>query len=57
MLMAVTTFAMLFATNDIVSLVCSFLTGFIFATWFAFIFSVPKEGRIPVPPVEVRSVS
>lgn len=44
MLMAVTTFAMLFATNDIVILVCSFLTGFIFATWFAFIFSVPKEG-------------
>lgn len=42
--MAVTTFAMLFATNDIVILVCSFLTGGIFATWFAFIFSIPKEG-------------
>ncbi|HDG1693608.1 TPA: MFS transporter [Kluyvera ascorbata] len=43
-IMAVTTFAMLFATNDIVILVCSFLTGGIFATWFAFIFSIPKEG-------------
>ena len=32
------------ATNDIVILVCSFLTGGIFATWFAFIFSIPKEG-------------
>lgn len=42
--MAATTFAMLFATNDIVILVCSFLTGGIFATWFAFIFSIPKEG-------------
>ncbi|EBN4581229.1 hypothetical protein DSP73_21255 [Salmonella enterica] len=42
--MAITTFAMLFATNDIVILVCSFLTGGIFATWFAFIFSIPKEG-------------
>lgn len=42
--MAVTTFAMLFATNDMVILVCSFLTGGIFATWFAFIFSIPKEG-------------
>lgn len=41
--MAVTTFAMLFATNDTVILVCSFLTGGIFATWFAFIFSIPKE--------------
>ena len=41
--MAITTFAMLFATNDIVILVCSFLTGSIFATWFAFIFSIPKE--------------
>lgn len=44
--MAITTFAMLFATNDIVILVCSFLTGGIFATWFAFIFSIPKEGLI-----------
>lgn len=42
--MAVTTFAMLFATNDMVILACSFLTGGIFATWFAFIFSIPKEG-------------
>lgn len=42
--MAVTTFAMLFATNDMVILVCSFLTGGIFASWFAFIFSIPKEG-------------
>lgn len=42
--MAVTTFAMLFATNDTIILVCSFLTGGIFATWFAFIFSIPKEG-------------
>ncbi|ECA3791096.1 MFS transporter [Salmonella enterica subsp. enterica serovar Java] len=41
--MAVTTFAMLFATNDFVILACSFLTGSIFATWFAFIFSIPKE--------------
>ncbi|ENA5974135.1 MFS transporter [Escherichia albertii] len=41
--MAITTFAMLFATNDIIILVCSFLTGAIFATWFAFIFSIPKE--------------
>lgn len=41
--MALTTFAMLFATNDLVILVCSFLTGLIFATWFAFIFSIPKE--------------
>ncbi|ECI5748679.1 MFS transporter [Salmonella enterica subsp. enterica] len=41
--MAATTFAMLFATNDIVILVCSFLTGGIFATWFTFIFSIPKE--------------
>lgn len=43
-IMAITTFAMLFATNDMVILVCSFLTGFVFATWFAFIFSIPKEG-------------
>ncbi|HFE7524667.1 TPA: nitrate/nitrite transporter [Salmonella enterica subsp. enterica serovar Newport] len=42
--MAVTTFAMLFADSDIVILVCSFLTGGLFATWFAFIFSIPKEG-------------
>ncbi|EDW2055593.1 MFS transporter [Salmonella enterica subsp. enterica] len=42
--MAVTTFAMLFADSDIVILVCSFLTGALFATWFAFIFSIPKEG-------------
>ena len=41
--MAVTTFAMLFATNDFVILTCSFMTGGIFATWFAFIFSIPKE--------------
>ncbi|WP_094751316.1 MFS transporter [Psychromonas sp. CD1] len=41
--MAFTTFIMLFATNDILILLCSFLTGFIFATWFAFIFSIPKE--------------
>ena len=41
--MAVTTFAMLFATNDFVILICSFMTGGIFATWFAFIFSIPKE--------------
>ncbi|WP_329798677.1 MFS transporter, partial [Escherichia coli] len=41
--MAISAFAMLFATNDIVILVCSFLTGAIFATWFAFIFSIPKE--------------
>ncbi|MGF1869918.1 MFS transporter [Photobacterium indicum] len=41
--MALTTFVMLFATNDILILSCSFLTGFIFATWFAFIFSIPKE--------------
>lgn len=41
--MAVTTFAMLFATNDFVILTCSFMTGAIFATWFAFIFSIPKE--------------
>lgn len=47
--MALTTFAMLFATNDMVILVCSFLTGLIFATWFAFIFSIPKE--------ELRSVT
>lgn len=42
-LMAVTAFAMLFATNDKVILLCSFLTGTLFATWFAFIFSIPKE--------------
>lgn len=42
--MVVTTFAMLFADSDIVILVCSFLTGALFATWFAFIFSIPKEG-------------
>ncbi|HDP0317316.1 TPA: MFS transporter [Salmonella enterica subsp. enterica serovar Concord] len=42
--MAVTTFAMLFATSDTVILACSFLTGLVFATWFAFIFSIPKEG-------------
>lgn len=41
--MALTTFAMLFANNDMVILVCSFLTGLVFATWFAFIFSIPKE--------------
>ncbi|RJT23199.1 MFS transporter [Buttiauxella izardii] len=41
--MAITTFIMLFATNDILILTCSFLTGFVFATWFAFIFSIPKE--------------
>lgn len=41
--MAMTTFIMLFATNDILILVCSFLTGFVFANWFAFIFSIPKE--------------
>lgn len=41
--MAITTFVMLFATNDIVILLCSFLTGSVFATWFAFIFSIPKE--------------
>ncbi|HAT1685168.1 TPA: MFS transporter [Klebsiella oxytoca] len=45
--MAVTTFAMLFATRDSVILLCAFLTGLIFATWFAFIFSIPKEG-LPV---------
>ena len=41
--MAVTTFAMLFATNDLLILSCSFITGFVFATWFAFLFSIPKE--------------
>ncbi|UJF17807.1 MFS transporter [Vibrio sp. SS-MA-C1-2] len=41
--MAVTTFIMLFAKNDILILSCSFLTGLVFATWFAFIFSLPKE--------------
>lgn len=41
--MAATSFVMLFATNDILILVCSFLTGVVFATWFAFIFSIPKE--------------
>ncbi len=41
--MAITTFAMLFATNDSVILVCAFLTGTLLATWFAFIFSIPKE--------------
>lgn len=43
MVMAITTFFMLFATNDIVILSCSFLTGALFATWFAFLFSLPKE--------------
>jgi len=41
--MAITTFIMLFATNDLLILSCSFITGFVFATWFAFIFSIPKE--------------
>ncbi|EID3010277.1 hypothetical protein LB105_000001 [Salmonella enterica] len=41
--MAATTFAMLFAGSDTVILICSFLTGGLFATWFAFIFSIPKE--------------
>ncbi|MCS2157660.1 MFS transporter [Scandinavium sp. H11S7] len=41
--MAITTFIMLFATNDVLILSCSFITGFVFATWFAFIFSIPKE--------------
>jgi|GEM_PF-1335355 len=40
---AITTFIMLFATNDLLILSCSFITGFVFATWFAFIFSIPKE--------------
>lgn len=42
-IMAITSFIMLFATNDILILVCSFLTGLVFSTWFAFIFSIPKE--------------
>lgn len=41
--MVATTFAMLFATNDVLILVCSFLTGLLLASWFSFIFSLPKE--------------
>jgi cyanate permease len=42
-LMAILIMIMLFSTNDYIVLACSFGAGFLLATWFAFIFALPKE--------------
>ncbi|WP_152447614.1 hypothetical protein [Vibrio owensii] len=42
-LMAILIMTMLFSTNDNIVLGCSFGAGFLLATWFAFIFALPKE--------------
>ncbi len=41
--MAIATFVMLFAKNDILVLACAFITGMSFASWFSFMFALPSE--------------